>query len=152
MVANPIRKVQSRFVSACYRRASRSDAARELEQQRRGNEDARVAPVASACRLVREVTGRSRGPPIKDARDERRISFVQLNTQEARKERTSVRGEQDRGKKRSVVVTSEQPFLQTLYIYISPSILLLTATRDQAGHLKRTNKRTNERTEIKVNQ
>ncbi|XP_054009615.1 uncharacterized protein LOC128892957 isoform X1 [Hylaeus anthracinus] len=45
--------------------APSSDAARELEQQRRGNEDARAAPAAPARGLVRKVTGRSRGLAIR---------------------------------------------------------------------------------------
>ncbi|XP_071643609.1 opioid-binding protein/cell adhesion molecule homolog isoform X1 [Temnothorax longispinosus] len=46
--------------------ASGGHAARELQQQRRGHEDARVAPVAPARRLLRKVTGRSRGAAVRE--------------------------------------------------------------------------------------
>ncbi|XP_076396836.1 opioid-binding protein/cell adhesion molecule homolog isoform X2 [Megachile rotundata] len=51
--------------SFIYWRASSGDATRELEQQRCSYEDSGVAPVASARRFVREVTGRSRILAIK---------------------------------------------------------------------------------------
>lgn len=52
-----------------FRGASGGHAARELQQQRRGHANARVAPVAPARRFLREVTGRSRGAAVKRERD-----------------------------------------------------------------------------------
>ncbi|XP_068984558.1 uncharacterized protein [Bombus flavifrons] len=107
-------------------RTSSGHATRQLEQQRRGNEDTRVAPVASARRFVREVTGRSRSlPPI---RTRANIAFPLRNRTETKDEEEKKGSERDRGKKRRL--HQQQP---PSTLYISPSILLLTEQRRESS-------------------